>query len=690
LSQKRLEGLKEAQSIRQLTLTEEQKAQEKSNLEAQKGTIEEQKRVISRERLIELGIKDGATQIEIAKSVRAEEVALSALKAKGFEAAQVAARLQLDFTQQQKTIELQILGIQAQKALIEAKASNNQEAIAGAQQFVKLVQTQTEKTTELFDVQKKTLKLQQDSQRAIENSSIAAEDYKSKIALTEAGAGKAADSFARVAISAKDTSSNLLSASDAANKLNEGVDKTTAGAKNLVSATEDVGKNIDIAAKNAQALTAELGKQNAALKAAINSGTKEDALKALAGDNPIEARASGGNVYRINEEGQESYTPKSDPTSLYLLGKKERVVSFAQDGYVHNASDTSSFLGGDIQARAGGGVVTTTPVTRTAGTNPTAPAPTQNRFPSTQEAPANPNSQQLGGFFDRLSQSLNPSKPITLGLVDPNAFNYVDQADADRKKQTNLDFKVDGKTKFGYDASGSLKLVTDQIDAALLKAQGIIVQLPQRISNFKDVTKEGSIGDSSGAKIKVKQMQGAFEASIGLLPSLLKGAGGFLPGFDISGAGASEGQFASYETQILSRIEKLKTEFETIKVPGLASGGFTGQRFNLPSGRSNVRDFGSNSSPNITSVNRSINSISSTTVSSSSNKDLISEIRSLSNVVKIGNDKVVDINKNANRGNTSITIQRGENESTMTAASGALQAMAAANLASAGIGSGRG
>jgi hypothetical protein len=164
-----LEGLsdaeKQAKAKEFQQQDQEEAAKEAAEKQAQTDSNNAEKKRLTTQRLSQLGISVGQSEIAIARQVFDEEQKLLELKARRFENEQSAARTQLEVQIQQSQIRDKQLQIESQIALTKAKASGDKEAIAQALQLVNLTNEQVANNQKIGGFQRKTLLTTQEAER---------------------------------------------------------------------------------------------------------------------------------------------------------------------------------------------------------------------------------------------------------------------------------------------------------------------------------------------------------------------------------------------------------------------------------------------------------------------------------------------------------------------------------------------
>jgi hypothetical protein len=222
----RVSGLKEALTIQQSILTEEEKKAQTERDTANKAQIDQNLRILGQERLNQLGIEGGASREAIAVRLAQAEQEQLALKARAFEANQIAEQAALQIAQQKRLIEIESLNLTAQKIQLEAEASGRTDLVARAQQLVNLTQEQIANLGKVNQFETEILALKQNSERVAFNENQLQADYNNRQALVKAGVQ---DIGAAGRIAAEDISgipTQIGSASDAAKILNKDVAET--------------------------------------------------------------------------------------------------------------------------------------------------------------------------------------------------------------------------------------------------------------------------------------------------------------------------------------------------------------------------------------------------------------------------------------------------------------------------------
>ena len=175
-----LSGLDEEKRKKQELLFAEEDA-------AKDGAIAREKERLTRERLAALGISAGTNELAIARQIFNQEQKILELKARRFEQDQASARRELEISIQQSQIRDKQLQVEAQIALIKAKASGSNEAIKSALELVALTDEQVKNNKQIGDIQRQTLAATQGAELATFNQEQQGAQFKNKIAGAESG-----------------------------------------------------------------------------------------------------------------------------------------------------------------------------------------------------------------------------------------------------------------------------------------------------------------------------------------------------------------------------------------------------------------------------------------------------------------------------------------------------------------------
>lgn len=164
-----LEKLSDSEKQAKLKEFQQQDQEESAKLAAEKqekiDANNAEKKRLTIQRLSQLGISVGQSEVAIARQVFEEEQKLLELKARRFENEQSAARTQLEVQIQQSQIRDKQLQVESQIALIKAKASGDKEAITQALQLVNLTNEQVANNQKIGGFQRSTLLVTQEAER---------------------------------------------------------------------------------------------------------------------------------------------------------------------------------------------------------------------------------------------------------------------------------------------------------------------------------------------------------------------------------------------------------------------------------------------------------------------------------------------------------------------------------------------
>lgn len=182
-----LSGLDEEKRKKQELLFAEEDAAAEQQKAAKDGAIAREKERLTRERLAALGISAGTNELAIARQIFDQEQKILELKARKFEQDQANARRELEISIQQSQIRDKQLQVEAQIALIKAKASGSNEAIKSALELVALTDEQVKNNKQIGDIQRQTLATTQGAELATFNQEQQGAQFKNKIAGAESG-----------------------------------------------------------------------------------------------------------------------------------------------------------------------------------------------------------------------------------------------------------------------------------------------------------------------------------------------------------------------------------------------------------------------------------------------------------------------------------------------------------------------
>ena len=149
--------------------------------------INNEKALLTRQRLAELGFSTGNTELDIARRVFEQEQKNLELKARQFEQNQQNEQRSLLIQQQQAEIRDKQLATEAKLALLRAQESGKTDLIKSALELVNLTETQITNNRELAKVQTDTLNVQQKSAREVFNIEQGNAAFKNKVAGVESG-----------------------------------------------------------------------------------------------------------------------------------------------------------------------------------------------------------------------------------------------------------------------------------------------------------------------------------------------------------------------------------------------------------------------------------------------------------------------------------------------------------------------
>lgn len=339
----RIKGLQEAQTLVEGTRSAEQKQQNEDTKAQLAAAIALDKQRLARERLAQLGLASGSTDRQIAEELYKQEVALQRLKARQFEADQIAAKNQLEFQIQQREIQNQQLSLEAKITLEKAKQSKDKEAIASAELLVGLTDKQIENNKAIAAEQRKTLGVQQETQREGFNESQRAADFSARQKASELGVvGKEA---AKGIFASEAGAGATASVSGAAATLNATLADSSKPANQLKNTLSEVAETVDKA-------TGKIDKMRASLIGASEVLLTPQQSARLSGSQTGSVRvrslftgglADAGEIVNVNEQGRESATDL-ETGARFLLPDGDRLLTFQNPTYIHNAADTAKMI----------------------------------------------------------------------------------------------------------------------------------------------------------------------------------------------------------------------------------------------------------------------------------------------------------------------------------------------------------
>jgi hypothetical protein len=176
-----LKGLdEEAKKQKEAQFAAEDAAAEQAKA-AEQAAIDKEKERLTRQRLAELGVSAGQSELSLARQIYDQEQKVLELKARKFEQDQANAKRELEVQIQQSQIRDRQLQIEAKIALIRAKESGNKEAIASALELVALTDEQVKNNKQIGALQRQTLKETQKSERETFNQEQSSAAFKSRI-----------------------------------------------------------------------------------------------------------------------------------------------------------------------------------------------------------------------------------------------------------------------------------------------------------------------------------------------------------------------------------------------------------------------------------------------------------------------------------------------------------------------------
>jgi hypothetical protein len=182
-----LDGLDEEGKKKQEAAFAEEDAIAEQIKAAKQGAINKEKERLTRQRLAELGVSAGQSELSIARQIFDQEQKVLELKARKFEQEQANAKRELEVQIQQSQIRDKQLQVEAQIALIKAKASGSNEAIASALELVALTGEQVKNNEAIAGLQRQTLDVTQQSERETFNKEQESAAFKTKITGAESG-----------------------------------------------------------------------------------------------------------------------------------------------------------------------------------------------------------------------------------------------------------------------------------------------------------------------------------------------------------------------------------------------------------------------------------------------------------------------------------------------------------------------
>jgi hypothetical protein len=155
--------------------------------QAKDDALNDQKAILAKRRLADLGFSAGTSELEIARQTFAQEQKNLELKARQFEATQANEQRTLQIQQQQADIKDRQLASEAKLALLRAEESGEEDQIKQALELVNLTQEQVKNDKELAKVQTDTLNVKQKADREAFNAEQKSATYKNQLEGVESG-----------------------------------------------------------------------------------------------------------------------------------------------------------------------------------------------------------------------------------------------------------------------------------------------------------------------------------------------------------------------------------------------------------------------------------------------------------------------------------------------------------------------
>jgi hypothetical protein len=155
--------------------------------QAKDDALNDQKAILAKRRLADLGFSTGTSELEIARQTFAQEQKNLELKARQFEATQANEQRTLQIQQQQADIKDRQLASEAKLALLRAEESGEEDQIKQALELVNLTQEQVKNDKELAKVQTDTLNVKQKADREAFNAEQKSATYKNQLEGVESG-----------------------------------------------------------------------------------------------------------------------------------------------------------------------------------------------------------------------------------------------------------------------------------------------------------------------------------------------------------------------------------------------------------------------------------------------------------------------------------------------------------------------
>jgi hypothetical protein len=155
--------------------------------QAKEDALNDQKTILTKQRLVELGFSAGSSELDIARRTFEQEQKNLELKARQFEANQANEQRSLLISQQQAEIKDRQLATEAKIALLRAQESGKTDLIRSALELVNLTDEQIKNNKELAKIQTDTLNVRQAADREVFNDQQNSASFKTKIAGVESG-----------------------------------------------------------------------------------------------------------------------------------------------------------------------------------------------------------------------------------------------------------------------------------------------------------------------------------------------------------------------------------------------------------------------------------------------------------------------------------------------------------------------